>query len=68
MSEWQPIETAPMDGTHILLCSSGGAWIGFWRLADRRPYGLAGWTRFNCDDVGWKPENWMPLPDPPSGT
>ena len=65
---WRPIETAPKDGTRILLCSNGGAvWMGLWRTDDEPPYGKAGWTRFNCVDVGWEPDNWMPLPPPPEG-
>jgi len=61
--EWQPIETAPRDGTRILVLS---------RLADDRTwvYGIAEWR----DDfgrhvvrglftVGWT--HWLPLPPPP---
>ena len=60
MSEWQPIETAPRDGTEILLFARGpykddyrgvGQWSGqrndwFWNFAIR-------------------PTHWMPLPEPP---
>ncbi len=65
--EWLPIETAPMDGNYILLCSTGGAvWVGHWRDTSKPPYGREGWTRFNCSDIGWEPNNWMPLPEAPS--
>lgn len=64
--EWQPIETAPKDGTEVLL------WIdddeesprkGHWepRLSLNRPHKWSvayGW----CED---KPTHWMPLPAPP---
>ncbi len=69
---WQPIETAPKNGTEILLCS-GGRWksinIGHWV-----PVGYAGvkgkWhTGFTCADEGDfdidSPTHWQPLPEPP---
>ena len=28
--EWQPIETAPKDGTHVLLSYSGRVTYGYW--------------------------------------
>jgi hypothetical protein len=67
MSEmkWQPIETAPKDGTQVLLCSDGGAvWMGHW-VGRSGAYKINGWTRYNCVDIGWEPSNWMPLPEPP---
>ena len=68
-SGWQPIETAPKSGEHILLVSKGGAvWLGHWRDADTPPRWGAGWTRFNCADLGWEPTHWMPLPSPPEST
>ena len=30
MIEWQPIETAPKDGTHVLLSYSGRVTYGYW--------------------------------------
>ena len=61
MSEWQPIETAPRDGTEILLWEDGyilGSWV--------EEYG------YFADPDGhlWKnrqPTHWMPLPAPPQG-
>lgn len=59
---WQPIETAPKDGTHIWLGDSGGVVTGYWSPV----YG--GWR---CDwDMGRgdgkKPTHWRPLPAPPN--
>lgn len=68
--EWQPIETAPKDGTRIILGYSGShSCEGFWMDDPSRNY----W-----EDIGWfdsdsdvlcehprKPTHWMPLPKPP---
>lgn len=62
MTNWQPIETAPKDGTEILIWEGGkdgnGVEASFW-----------------CDTWGWvdtvegylqyKPTHWMPLPGGP---
>jgi hypothetical protein len=65
--EWQPIETAPKDGTRLLgydVESSDMAvvywcekpWTREWRLVV-----CGGWA----EDDEWEPTHWMPLPDPP---
>ena len=69
--EWQPIETAPKDGTKIILgrfvknCQEGRSphvEIDFWH---RLPVvGYEGFGKFN--DKYWPPTHWMPLPAPPS--
>lgn len=69
--EWQPIETAPKDGTPILIyCSdlgderySGAAittvvWEGTWSLCQCGTYAEDG-------DLFGTPSHWMPLPNPP---
>ena len=63
MSEWQPIETAPKDGTRVLVYSSWvvkatdiARWIG-------PPHNI--WKRDREGDVV-KATHWMPLPDPPA--
>jgi hypothetical protein len=69
MSEWQPIETAPKDGTTVLvygmeMAAEPYAIIPYacrWS-ADRSRWieaGGEGWA--SCD-----PSFWMPLPVPPS--
>lgn len=78
MSEWQPIETAPKDGTVVLLF---GLWagevggiaqepqidIGRWS-GGRSDYGSDGWWGLITGDAYgcWmRPTHWMPLPQPP---
>lgn len=62
-NKWQPIETAPKDGTEVLVTKPGytmavaGFDYGEWRDA-----GDMGWGGY-CDV---EPTHWMPLPNPPS--
>ena len=77
MSEWQPIETAPRDGTHIDL------WAGGSRVPNAFYHDDWGWTVW----VRWvrnkrqasgpptgshrytgveSPTHWQPLPEPPT--
>lgn len=76
MSEWQPIETAPKDGTRILVAGNGRVDIAHWEkdvsevlvAAYPNPY----WQE--CDNSSWfllgekwfEPTHWMALPNPPS--
>ena len=58
---WRPIETAPKDGTDILLGFEpaigwqriGKAWGGQW---------VSAWNHHPIHD---QPTHWMPLPEPP---
>lgn len=65
---WQPIETAPKNGTNILV---------WWPNEFHCPL-VAHWNngKYNGDKIGWKltawsnsketePTHWMPLPQPP---
>ena len=62
---WQPIETAPKDGTLVLLSGFGlPVWQGYW-VGQVGRHAINGWTRFNSVDMEWKPTHWMPLPEPP---
>ena len=56
--EWQSIDTAPRDGTTVLLASPRGRMAnGNWH----QTYGVWSWPY-----VLIEPTHWMPLPDPPS--
>jgi hypothetical protein len=66
---WQPIETAPKDGTRIIVAKQSGyvmAWASsaYWferQYKDREKY--SGWT--DGFDTLATPTHWMPLPAPP---
>jgi hypothetical protein len=69
MSDWLPIETAPKDGTAVLLWLPDGFWLndenvvtGFWSEDD--------WYFSDTDShpigaFGKAVTHWMPLPEPP---
>lgn len=67
MSEWQPIETAPKDGTPVLLYEPSedptvhvAEWgIGDWHLCDFDP-------GYDLVQRAVNPTHWMPLPEPPN--
>jgi len=74
MTEWQPIETAPKDGTRVLLicCKTSAECrrfmhhmeVDFWHDKKTAPKsGFVGWGLFN--NSYWPPTHWMPLPEPP---
>ena len=65
--DWQPIETAPRDGTRVLLVSRfdhARVMLGFWS-PDDDPEVSNGWET----DTEWWPDqdftHWAPLPSPP---
>ena len=70
---WQAIETAPKDGTKILLACQEQITIGWWdtnKYAKKpRPY----WSSIHAYLYGrtWaranQPTAWQPLPQPPEG-
>ena len=64
MSEWQLIETAPLDGTAVLVsegrfifCVEWNNEFEWWAVDDNKlgPFRLRGAA----------PTHWMPLPEPP---
>ncbi len=72
--EWQPIETAPKDGTYLLVSNpkSSGSWI-----AAYQPVAVSGYrfddpwrscmlNHYHLDPAGryLTPTHWMPLPEP----
>ncbi len=79
LNVWQPIETAPMDGTAIWLLWDGQPFIGYGEKADGpwRPrdiwFAKASFRRreqypdevYGCHGFDIAPTHWMPLPDAP---
>lgn len=77
VSEWQPIETAPKDGTRILATNGSRVFIAYWienasvnpTEGPEEPH----WIEFECEDYWYSvhlfgsaaPTHWMPLPAPP---
>lgn len=62
---WLPIETAPKDGTEVLVGHKDGSQaVVFWQY--RKRTGTAGWRDGDCDLINW-PTHWMPLPAAPKG-
>jgi hypothetical protein len=73
---WQPIETAPKDGTHILAYRKP---IGIRFTNNTNPPTVVHWfddedepgfyTSVNerAPDYPFNPTHWMPLPAPPTG-
>lgn len=67
MAEWQPIETAPRDGTRILFYTPGDeetGWLGIVTESHYDKHGLVDLFVPQWQD-GLEPTHWMPLPDPP---
>lgn len=65
MSEWQPIETAPKDGTPIIGAIRGSVAYVCWFQEDA-------WVFWESDGrpnlpvrMAFSPTHWMPLPEPP---
>jgi hypothetical protein len=70
MSEWQPIETAPKDGTKVILNGIGESG---WNNDNIKEFEIVatGYFKFKLWQTGsiwrWKtPTHWMPLPEPPA--
>jgi hypothetical protein len=58
--EWRPIESAPRDGTRVIMWGAGwdGPQTHTWQTAERAEQELAHWHD--------PPTHWMPLPAHPS--
>lgn len=70
---WQPIKTAPLDGTWVLLAGPSGYMTTPLRVEVCRYYpeyhSRDPWTNHANDsfrDGGAAPTHWMPLPPPPT--
>jgi len=80
-SRWQPIETAPKDGTQILLWNGAHRFLAYWdkdfssSWDEEREISIpvGAWTDGTVASWGYEennqikePTHWMPLPEPPS--
>lgn len=79
--EWQPISTAPKDGTTVILAGDGRVTCGEWCKPSETPRikyvnGFAPEPEWDEWDPFWSshdggfteehpPSHWMPLPPPP---
>lgn len=68
MSDWKPIDTAPRDGTHVLVFIplARRIEIAFCHGEMPKRSGFSGWAT-NEGDLTEEaaPTHWMPLPEPP---
>ena len=62
MSEWMPIETAPRDGSNVLVFvpQSGEQFVAHHKRNMDWVYALGQFGAVLCE-----PTHWMPLPEPP---
>lgn len=63
-SGWQPIETAPTDGTEVLLCIAGEHEPHLYHAEWRDDQWCIEWTDGTNPIYG--ATHWQPLPDPPA--
>lgn len=74
MDDWKPIETAPKDGTRILLFQRGKVVCGSWDEQPLNSKPKPFWSHdrirvFGVTDARENPPtHWMPLPPPPAET
>jgi hypothetical protein len=68
MTEWQPIEAAPRDGSQILLLANGRPYVGGYYDDERLSFGKPvsrdeGWSLFGCMLLDRpEPTHWLPIP------
>lgn len=67
--DWQPIDTAPKDGTKLLLARYVGNPLHdsalWWMAAGAWSEKYQNWNDTNTPDAFVCPTHWMPLPEPP---
>jgi hypothetical protein len=66
-SGWRPIESAPKDGTWVILATPVCVQSGYWGPSyfDYSPMWLTYAHRSDYAPVHGEPTHWQPLPDPP---
>ncbi len=70
MGEWQPIATAPKDGTRVLVCCPGATepFVAHWQVHTAATWGIGNTWRDDADCTVAEPTHWMPLPAAPEVT
>ena len=65
LGAWLPIETAPKDGTGIIVCGdTGNVWCNVkW---EKRPRAGERWEHFALGALRFNPTHWMPIPKAPN--
>lgn len=70
MSAWREIETAPKDGSVVLIFSEGEVLTGYYDDGcddEGEPFEEAGWFWYDKIDTGpAEPLLWMPFPQAPN--
>lgn len=68
---WHPIETAPKDGTAILVWDGYNQYVAFWGESSLWSKGADQWCygecsgEYNSHRAVYEPTHWMPLPANP---
>lgn len=67
MSAWRPIETAPKDGTRVLVWALGDVFLASfgYDIGDGSAWQPEYAEVPMFDDPDSAPTHWMPLPEPP---
>lgn len=70
MTGWRPIETAPKDGTRVILLDGGHPTVGGFEVIERYRHGelesrLEYWLVPGWGTASVEPTHWMPLPPLP---
>lgn len=63
--QWQPIETAPKDGTYVLVCEKDNSAIYEARFMWDDWFPAMQSDSDEYDPMKGFPSHWMPLPEPP---
>lgn len=61
---WSPMDTAPKDGTEVIVYDAGAVFVAHWRDSDE--WNVDGWYDHGGCFLSPSPTHWMPLPDPPT--
>lgn len=61
---WRPIETAPRDGTDVMLYANHDCYIAAW-YDDAWHADFTVLAKMPFEQEAGEPTHWMPLPEPP---